>query len=239
MSVTPTSDDAVPARVLVVDDQPLMRKAIADFFADEPGFEVVGVARDGVEAVEVVAQLRPDVVLMDLDMHRMNGTDATRAIVDSGVPTKVVALTTFSVLEWVIEALRAGASGYLVKDADPADLVDAVRGVLDDTVVMSPRITALLVDSVVARPPAPAPADAPVSLTEREREVIDLLAGGLNNREMADELHLSEGAVKLHLSKACDRLGARDRVQLLVRAVELGLVDPSLRYPDTAVDRYR
>lgn len=228
-------------RLVVADDQPLMRRAIAAFFEAEPGYEVVGTAQNGRDAVRVVAELRPDLILMDLDMPEMTGVEATAAIVHGGAATKVLVLTTFSIMEWIAPALRAGASGYLVKDAAPDELVNAVARVLADETVLSPAVTRLLVQEVTSVPSAqddrtPTP---PVSeLTDRELQVVELLAGGLSNKEIAQELHLSLGSVKLHIGKASDRLGARDRVQLLVRAIELGLVQPSLLRPETAWDRY-
>lgn len=228
-------------RLVVADDQPLMRRAITAFFDAEPGYEVVGSAPNGREAVRVVADLRPDLVLMDLDMPEMNGVEATAAIVAAGGPTKVVVLTTFSIMEWIGPALRAGASGYLVKDAAPEELVDAVHRVMADETVLSPAVTRLVVDEVTNGPVAPAgptPSPATEQLTERETQVVHLLAGGLSNKEIAEEMHLSLGSVKLHIGKASDRLGARDRVQLLVRAIELGMVQPSLLRPETALDRY-
>ncbi|MGB3184461.1 MAG: response regulator transcription factor [Ornithinimicrobium sp.] len=231
---------AATIQLVVADDQPLMRQAITAFFNAEPGYEVVGTARNGREAVHVVAELQPDLILMDLDMPQMTGVEATAAIVAAGGPTKVVVLTTFSIMEWVAPALRAGASGYLVKDAAPDELVDAAYRVMANETVLSPAVTRLLVDDFATpdtrrHPPVAAPE---VHLTEREMHVVQLLAGGLSNKEIAEELHLSLGSVKLHMSKASDRLGARDRVQLLVRAMELGLVQPSLLRPETAWDRY-
>ena len=233
-------ESAQPIRVVVADDQPLMRRALCDFFEEQEDFEVLGQANNGVEAVELATTLSPDVVLMDLDMPELSGVDAIMEL-RSQRQVRCLALTTFSSMDWVLAALRAGASGYLVKDAAPDMIVNAVRDVMNDTMVLSPSVVELLADQVTNMPDAQlriGTADAP-DLTEREQQVIDLIAGGLNNKEIAQELHLSEGAVKLHVGKACDRLGARDRVQLLVRAVELGLVAPSLLRPETARDRFR
>lgn len=236
----PHDHTAATVSLVVADDQPLMRQALADFFVAEPGFEVLGTASDGLEAMQAVRNLRPDVVLMDLQMPRMDGVEATAAITKEQLPTKVVVVTTFSVTEKVIAALRAGASGYLLKDAAPDEIASSVRRVMDDQTVVSPEVTQLLVSEVTAgtvqttRRPHP---EAP-RLSEREGQVVELLAGGMNNKEIAAELQLSEASIKLHLGKACDRLGARDRVQLLVKAVELRLVEPSLKMPETAWDRY-
>lgn len=227
-------------RLVVADDQPLMRRALCDFFEDEPGFEVLGQANNGSEAIEMGRSLHPDAILMDLDMPEVSGVEAIQQLT-ADTDIRCIALTTFSSMEWVLAALRAGASGYLVKDAAPEMIVDAVRDVVNDTMALSPSVVELLAEQVTQLPAAhsPAPSAEAPDLTEREQQVVDLIAGGLNNKEIAQELHLSEGAVKLHVGKACDRLGARDRVQLLVRAVELGLVAPSLMRPETARDRFR
>lgn len=227
-------------RLVIADDQPLMRRALCDFFEDEPGFEVIGQANNGTEAIELGRSLQPDAILMDLDMPEVSGVEAIEQLT-AETQVRCIALTTFSSMDWVLAALRAGASGYLVKDAAPEMIVDAVRDVMNDTMVLSPSVVELLADQVTQSPTTRSPAasaEAP-DLTEREQQVVELIAGGLNNKEIAQELHLSEGAVKLHVGKACDRLGARDRVQLLVRAVECGLVTPSLLRPETARDRYR
>lgn len=231
---------AASIRLVVADDQPLMRQAITAFFDAEPEYDVVGTAANGREAVRVVAKIQPDLILMDLDMPEMTGVEATAEIVATDSPTKVVVLTTFSIMEWVAPALRAGASGYLTKDAAPDELTVAVARVMADETVLSPAATRLLVeefaslDAVRVAPTTP----PKIHLTERETQVVHLLAGGLSNKEIAEELHLSLGSVKLHMSKASDRLGARDRVQLLVRAIEVGMVQPSLLRPETSWDRY-
>lgn len=227
-------------RLVVADDQPLMRRALCDFFEDEPGFEVLGQANNGSEAIEMGRSLHPDAILMDLDMPEVSGVEAIQQLT-ADTDIRCIALTTFSSMDWVLAALRAGASGYLVKDAAPEMIVDAVRDVVNDTMALSPSVVELLAEQVTQLPAghSPAPSAEAPDLTEREQQVVDLIAGGLNNKEIAQELHLSEGAVKLHVGKACDRLGARDRVQLLVRAVELGLVAPSLMRPETARDRFR
>lgn len=236
MTTAPTTDTI---RVVVADDQPLMRRAIADLISDEPGFKLAGQAENGEEVLGVVEQTHPDIVLMDLDMPVKSGVDAI-AELSSHSSVKCIALTTFSSMEWVLSALRAGASGFLVKDAAPDMIADSIRQVMEDTMILSPSVVELLADRVTQLPDTASvqPSDEAPELTEREQQVINLLAGGLNNREIAEELFLSEGSVKLHLGKACDRLGARDRVQLLVRAVELGLASPALIKPETAQDRY-
>lgn len=233
-------DCAIPVSLVVADDQPLMRQALADFFGAEPGFVVLGTASDGIEAVQLVREVRPDVILMDLQMPRMDGVEATAEITKAGLPTKVIVVTTFAVTEKVVAALRAGASGYLLKDAAPDEIALAVRQVMRDQTVVSPAVTELLVSEVTASngPTTRSPDPQAPRLSQREGQVLELLAGGLSNKEIATDLHLSEGSVKLHLGKACDRLGARDRVQLLVKAVELGLVEPSLKMPETAWERY-
>ncbi|WP_454085902.1 response regulator [Georgenia sp. Marseille-Q6866] len=227
-------------RVVVADDQPLMRRAIGELVESEADLELVGQASNGAEAVQIVRESGADILLCDLDMPVMSGVEAIGEL-STGGEVRSIALTTFSSMDLVLAALRAGASGYLVKDATPEEIVDAVRQVREDSMVLSPSVVKLLAAHVTTLPatatPQPAP-DAP-ELSEREYQVLQLLAGGLSNREIGAELHLSEGAVKLHLGRACDRLGARDRVQLLVRAVELGLVTPSLLKPETAMDRYR
>lgn len=239
MNLTSSASTQSEITLVVADDQPLMRRAIAGFFSGEPGFRVLAEAANGEEAIEATRSHRPDIVLMDLDMPRMNGIEATRLIAEENLESKVVVVSTFSVMEWVAPALRAGAAGYLLKESDPDELVAGVRDVMNDNFVLSPQVAALLIDAVVATPTATPPRAPEIPLTEREMEVVTLLAGGLSNKEMASELHLSEGSIKLHLGKASEKLHARDRLQLLVRAVELGLVNPTLKYPDTGFDRFK
>lgn len=230
-------------RVLVVDDQALIRQALANFFDGEPGFSIVGTASDGQEAVDLCLKERPDVVMMDLQMPGVDGVEGTRRIVELDDPPKVIALTTFSTLDWVVSALRAGASGYMVKDTNPDLMLASVRSALDDTIAMSPQVAQLLADQVLKEQDDVVllgrqhDAAQLVNLSDRELEVVTLLGGGLNNKEMAEQMHLSEGSIKMHLARACDRLEARDRVQLLIRAVELGIVQPQIKVPETTKDR--
>jgi DNA-binding NarL/FixJ family response regulator len=215
-------------RVLVADDQALVRagfRALLDARAD---IEVVGEAPDGREAVTLAIALRPDVVLMDIRMPGLDGLAATRQIAAdprlAGV--RVVILTTFALDEYLFEALRAGASGFLVKDTEPADLVTAVRVVAAGDALISPGMTRRLVEEFAARARAPRPAGELDVLTEREREVMALAAGGLTNDEIAGRLFLSPATARTHVSRAMIKLGARDRTQLVVLAYETGLVRP-------------
>ena len=227
-----------PTRVVIVDDQQLMLQALKVFVSQADDMEVVGVAHNGVEAIEQTARLRPDVVLMDLQMPVLNGIDATRRITMTLPTVKVIAVTTFAGPEAVVPALRAGASGYLLKDSDPEVLVQSIRDVLHGRNVLSPGVMAALVESVRAQPGAPgaaprdvAPGGLVASLTRREIEVLELLAEGLSNAEMAEELYITESAVKSRISQLTQKLGVDSRVQVLVRASELGLVRPRLRRP--------
>lgn len=229
-------------RIVVADDHPLMLRAISEMVNDAEGLTVVGTAGNGAEAVRLVRELGPELLMTDLDMPERSGVEAIQEVAGEGL-ARCLALTTFSALNWVVEALRAGASGYLLKDSAPEEIIGAVRQVLDDDMVLAPPVVRLLARQVTSGPSRGNDAGSVLAsvpeISQREREVVELLAGGLNNKEIAAELFLSEGAVKLHLGKACERLGARDRVQLLVRAVELGLVTPSLLRPETAQDRFR
>lgn len=221
--------DIDPIRVVVADDQPLMLRAISELIEQAPQMEVVGRASNGVEALELARTTEPDVVLTDLDMPERNGVELIGDLQDYPA-IKTLALTTFASTDWVIAALRAGASGYLVKDAAPDKIVDAVRDVLNNTMVVSPAVVKLLSQHVIDQhdgPSAPPLAGVP-DFNEREHAVVDLLATGMSNREIAEELYMSEGSVKLHLRNACQKLQVRDRVQLLVRAVEWGITSPRL-----------
>jgi DNA-binding NarL/FixJ family response regulator len=218
-------------RVVVVDDQALVRTGFRMILDAEPDLEVVGEAGDGIEAVERFRQVRPDVVLMDVRMPRMDGVEATRHLAGPGVadPARVLVLTTFDLDEHVYDALRAGASGFLLKDVPPEDLVAAVRVVAGGDALLAPSITRRLIADFAQRPaPAADPAGAPElsTLTEREREVLILIARGLSNAEIAGSLYLGETTVKTHVGRVLMKLGLRDRVQAVVLAYETGIVTP-------------
>jgi DNA-binding NarL/FixJ family response regulator len=222
-------DQGGPVRVLLADDQALARAGIRALIEDEPGIEVAGEARDGAQAVELAAALRPDVVLMDIRMPVLDGIGATRRIARdprlAGV--HVVILTTFELDAYVFESLRAGAAGFLVKDAEPEELLQAVRVAARGDALLSPGVTRRLIERFVARPEAvAAPPDLAV-LTDREREVMALVAGGLSNEQIAGRLVVSVATVKTHVSRAMAKLNARDRAQLVVFAYESGLVRAS------------
>lgn len=225
--------DVTDCRLLVVDDQPLMLEALKSFFSAEPGFEVIGTAANGREAVDRCLASDPDVVLMDMKMPVMDGIEATREIASRSPRSKVLALTTFSTLEFVVPALRAGAAGYLVKDARPDEIITAVRQVLDDEIALSPEVARALADNVISAPDPQrrrsADDDLRSLLTDREMETVTLLAQGLSNREIAGQMHVSEGSVKAYLGRVCEKFGVRDRVQALIKAYQSGLVEPELR----------
>ncbi len=215
-------------RVLLVDDQPLVRTGLAVILDAQPDLEVVGEAGDGMAAVAAAGRLRPDVVLMDIRMPVLDGLAATRAISDDarlgGV--RVVILTTFDLDEYVFEALRSGASGFLVKDTEPSDLIRAVRAVVAGDALLSPSVTRRLIEEFATRRKDPSAGPALDPLTDREREVMALVATGLSNDEIAERLFMSPATAKTHVSRAMVKLGARDRAQLVVFAYEAGLVRP-------------
>jgi DNA-binding NarL/FixJ family response regulator len=217
-------------RVVLVDDQALLRVGFRMILEAEADVEVVGEAADGAEAVAVTAATDPDVVLMDVRMPGVDGIAATERIASSGAAARVLILTTFDLDEYVYAGLRAGASGFLLKDAPPADLLAAVRTVAAGDAVLAPSATRRLIDRFADAAPAPArPAAAPdplAELTEREQEVFRLVAAGRSNREIAGELFVSEGTVKVHVSRLLAKLGLRDRVQAVVLAYESGIVAP-------------
>jgi DNA-binding NarL/FixJ family response regulator len=215
-------------RVLLVDDQPLLRTGFRMILSAESDLTVVGEAGDGASAVELARRLKPDVVLMDIRMPGMDGIQATRALAGPGVedPIKVLMLTTFGLDEYVVESLRAGASGFLLKDAPAEDLVEAIRIVAAGEALLAPSVTRRLLDRVASRLP-PANDDripALSELTEREMEVLKLLARGLSNAEIAEKLVVSETTVKTHVSRVLAKLDLRDRVQAVILAYETGLV---------------
>jgi DNA-binding NarL/FixJ family response regulator len=214
-------------RVLVVDDQALVRGGFRLILESQPDLEVVGEAENGAQALTRARELRPDVVLMDVRMPGMDGLEATRQLLSRGDAPRVLMLTTFDMDEYVYDALRAGASGFLLKDVRPEQLADAVRVVAAGETLLAPAITRRLVEQHVrrARPGTTTPA-ALVSLTPRELDVLRLMARGRSNSEIAGELFLSEATVKTHVTRLFGKLGLRDRAQAVVVAYESGLVEP-------------
>jgi DNA-binding NarL/FixJ family response regulator len=217
-----------PLRVLIVDDQALVRVGFRLILETEDGVEVVGEAADGEEAIRAVRRLRPDVVLMDVRMPGLDGLEATRRILAGGDGgCRVIMLTTFDVDEYVYAALEAGASGFLLKDVSPEHLTAAVRMVAAGDALLAPSITRRLIERFVRRDQAAAAAPRELSaLTAREREVLTLMARGMSNAELAEHLHLSEATVKTHVARILSKLDLRDRVQAVVLAYETGLVQP-------------
>ena len=199
--------------VLIVDDQPLMLHALQTFIENEDGVSVAGTAEDGEAAVEAAKSLQPDLVLMDIKMPRLNGIEATRKIVSEIPGTRVLALTTFSTLDYVVPALRAGAAGYLVKDARPDEILAAIRNAMDDSLPLSPSVVRLMARQVIGGAldtQAVAGATATeVGLAPREISVLQFLGNGLSNREIAKKMYISEGSVKAYLANACTKLGVR------------------------------
>jgi DNA-binding NarL/FixJ family response regulator len=216
-------------RVLVVDDQALVRAGFRMILEAEPDLEVVGEAADGLEAVAAVQSHRPDVVLMDVRMPNLDGIAATRRIVEGGNAAKVLMLTTFDMDEYVYDAFRAGASGFLLKDVPPERLIAGIRGVASGEALLAPSVTRRLIEVYVRRQPARALPRGMEELTAREREVLELMARGLSNAEIAETFVVSETTVKTHVSRVLDKLELRDRVQAVVFAYECGLVQPGDR----------
>ncbi|MDD9376899.1 response regulator transcription factor [Streptomyces sp. ZAF1911] len=215
--------------VLIADDQPLQRMGVRMLLEGTPGLEPVGEAEHGAEAVRMAAQLSPDVVLMDIRMPGMDGIEATRRIIAAGGRTRVLIVTTFDLDEYAYEGLRAGASGFLLKDARPEELVAGIRAVATGDAVVAPRLTRRLLDAYAHQ--VLAPTDAPAiedprlkELSEREREVLVAIGQGWTNTEIADRLVLSESTVKKHVGRVLAKIGARDRIQAVITAYDAGLV---------------
>ena len=215
-------------RVLLADDQALVRAGFRALLDAQEGVEVVGEAEDGRQAVSLARELKPEVILMDIRMPVLDGLASTREIaLDHTLDaTRIVILTTFELDEYVFDAIRAGAAGFLVKDTKPADLINAVRVVAAGEALLSPSVTRRLIAEFAARAKEPPSSEALDELTDREREVMALVAEGLSNDEIADRLVVSVATAKTHVSHALLKLGARDRTQLVVLAYETGLVRP-------------
>jgi DNA-binding NarL/FixJ family response regulator len=215
-------------RVLLADDQELVRAGFQALLDAQDGIEVVGAAADGREAVELARKLKPDVILMDIRMPVLDGLQATREIAGDATldEVRIVILTTFELDEYVFDAIRSGAAGFLVKDTKPADLIEAVRVVAGGEALLSPSITRRLIAEFAARAKQPPSTAALEELTDREREVMALAAGGLSNEQIAERLVVSVATAKTHVSRAMVKLGVRDRAQLVVLAYETGLVRP-------------
>ena len=215
-------------RVLLADDQALVRAGFRALLDAQDGIEVTGEVGDGQQAVDLARELTPDVVLMDIRMPGTDGLAATRQIAADPrlAETRVVILTTFDLDEYVFEAIRSGASGFLVKDTEPEELVQAVRVVADGDALLSPGVTRRLIAEFAARAKRPPDTGALADLTGREREVLALVGQGLSNADIAKRLFLSPATAKTHVSRAMIKLGARDRAQLVVAAYESGLVQP-------------
>jgi DNA-binding NarL/FixJ family response regulator len=221
----------VSIRVLLVDDQSLLRLGFRMVLEAQPDIEVVGEAGDGAQAVAMTRSLSPDVVLMDVRMPVMDGIQATRQIVAAGSAARILVLTTFNLDEYVFAALRAGASGFLLKDVPPADLLTGIRAVAVGDAVVAPNVTRRLLDAFAGHLPDPATGRSPTDqrlsqLTEREREVLVEVARGHSNAEIARLLTVSEATVKTHVGRLLTKLGLRDRVQVVVFAYEAGIIHP-------------
>jgi DNA-binding NarL/FixJ family response regulator len=211
-------------RVVVADDQPLVRSGFRMVLEERGDIELAGEAADGLQAIDLARELDPDVILMDVRMPNLDGVEATRRLVEGGARARILVLTTFDLDEYVYAAIRAGASGFLLKDVEPSELVDAIRVVAVGNSLFGPAATERLLTRF--GPADPRPVQSLDGLTEREREILRLLATGLSNSEIAQRLYLSETTVKTHVSSVLRKLHVRDRVQAVIAAFDAGLVSP-------------
>ncbi len=218
-------------RIAIIDDQALMRDGFAPICGTEPDIEVVGLADNGLAGIDLCRQVNPDVALMDIRMPEMNGVEATRAITtDPSISTRVIVLTMFDLDEYVYEAVRAGASGFLLKDTPSAELVDVVRIIASGEALLAPSVTRRLMEEFARQPKPQAPLVAlPSDLTVRETEALRLLANGMSNREIASDMCVSEATAKTHVSRVLTKLGVRDRVQAVILAYESGIAEVGKR----------
>jgi DNA-binding NarL/FixJ family response regulator len=217
----------VSTRVFIADDQALVRAGFRRLLETTDGIDVVGEAGDGIEAVDGARRVRPHLVLMDIRMPRLDGIEATRRLVSDGSGVRVLILTTFGLDHYVYDALRAGASGFMLKDAPPEELLAAVEVVARGDALIAPAVTRSVIEEFVRRaPPRTSPPEELDDLTAREREVLQLIAQGLSNAEIADRLIVSSGTVKTHVAKILSKLDLRDRIQAVILAYESGLIRP-------------
>ncbi|MGC9335043.1 MAG: response regulator [Anaerolineae bacterium] len=213
-------------QVLIVDDQTVVREGLAAILGTDPEIEIVGLAGDGQEALQLVAETQPDVVLMDLKMPVLNGVQATQRLRRSHPEVYILILTTYAADQWVFDALRAGASGYLLKDTRRDELIAAVKGTAEGKSYLDPSVAARVMQQAIASPPGAAPAAEPIEpLTERELQVLRLLAEGYSNPAIAHRLHLARGTVRNYVSVILQKLGVSDRTQAAVEAIRRGLLD--------------
>ena len=217
-------------RVLLADDQPLVRAGLRRIIDADPAITVVGGAGDGLDAVRQAEAVRPDVVLMDVRMPVFDGIEATRRLIEAKNGARVIVLTTFGLDEYVLAALRSGASAFVLKEAPPEDILGAIHSVASGKAVIDPAVVQAVIDELGRRPPRAELAASIAELTPREREVLSLLARGLSNAEIAAELVVGEGTVKTHVARVLSKLDVRDRVQAVVFAYESGLVQPGAGY---------
>jgi DNA-binding NarL/FixJ family response regulator len=223
-AATPAAEPAI--RVLIADDEALFRTGLRLLVQSRPGIEVVGECGDGAQAVDAAVAGRPDVILMDIQMPRVDGIEATRRLAAARVDSRVLMLTTFGLERYVYDALRAGASGFLLKTVPPDELVAGIGVVARGDALLAPALTRRMIEDWIRRPP-PGGADPRLAaLTEREREVLQLVGRGMSNKELAAALHLAEATVKTHVGRILAKVGARDRVQAVIIAYETGLVSP-------------